>query len=50
MNRAKAKEGEAHPSARSFKIVLETHSDGYMAYLLGLKGVRSVKATPRNRL
>jgi predicted RNase H-like HicB family nuclease len=25
--------------ARQFKIVLEKHSDGYLAYPLGLKGV-----------
>jgi predicted RNase H-like HicB family nuclease len=27
------------PSARSFKIIVEKHADGYVAYPLGLKGV-----------
>jgi predicted RNase H-like HicB family nuclease len=39
MSKAKAKKGKAHSPARSFKIVVEKHADGYVAYPLGLKGV-----------
>lgn len=38
MNRQNAKKGK-QPSARAFKIIVEKHADGYVAYPLGLKGV-----------
>jgi predicted RNase H-like HicB family nuclease len=28
-----------HPMLRQFKIIVEKHSDGYIAYPLGVKGV-----------
>jgi len=39
MNRPKAKKSSKRPSAKAFKIIVEKHADGYVAYPLGLKGV-----------
>ena len=39
MNRPKAKKSNKRPSAKAFKIIVEKHADGYVAYPLGLKGV-----------
>ena len=39
MNRRNAKKRSKRPSARAFKIIVEKHEDGYLAYPLGLKGV-----------
>ncbi len=34
-----AKKRSARPPAKAFKIIVEKHVDGYVAYPLGLKGV-----------
>ncbi len=39
MNRRDAKKGGKRPSVTAFKIIVEKHADGYVAYPLGLKGV-----------
>ena len=39
MNRPKAKTRSKRPPATAFKIIVEKHADGYVAYPLGLKGV-----------
>jgi predicted RNase H-like HicB family nuclease len=40
MNHHNAKKKRSRrPSRKSFKIVVEKHADGYVAYPLGLKGV-----------
>jgi predicted RNase H-like HicB family nuclease len=39
MNRPNAKKRNKRPSAKAFKVVVEKHADGYVAYPLGLKGV-----------
>jgi predicted RNase H-like HicB family nuclease len=39
MNRPNAKKRNKRPSAKAFKILVEKHEDGYVAYPLGLKGV-----------
>ena len=39
MNRRNAKKGGKRPSTTAFKIIVEKHADGYVAYPLGLKGV-----------
>jgi predicted RNase H-like HicB family nuclease len=39
MNRPNAKKRSKRPSAKAFKILVEKHEDGYVAYPLGLKGV-----------
>lgn len=39
MNRRKSKRGDKRSSTESFKILVEKHADGYVAYPLGLKGV-----------
>jgi predicted RNase H-like HicB family nuclease len=39
MNRAKPKKKAQPPTAKAFKIIIEKHPDGYVAYPLGLKGV-----------
>jgi predicted RNase H-like HicB family nuclease len=38
MNRRNAKRSK-RPSGKAFKIIVEKHADGYVAYPLGLKGV-----------
>ena len=38
MNRRNAKRSK-RPSVKAFKIIVEKHADGYVAYPLGLKGV-----------
>ena len=38
MNRRNAKRSK-RPPAKAFKIIVEKHRDGYVAYPLGLKGV-----------
>ncbi|HVS35685.1 MAG TPA: hypothetical protein VMS17_08885 [Gemmataceae bacterium] len=39
MNRPNAKKRSKRPPATAFKVVVEKHADGYVAYPLGLKGV-----------
>ncbi len=39
MNRRNAKKRSKRPPTTAFKIIVEKHSDGYVAYPLGLKGV-----------
>jgi predicted RNase H-like HicB family nuclease len=39
MNRQNAKKTSKRAAAKPFKIIVEKHADGYVAYPLGLKGV-----------
>jgi len=39
MNNRKGKTRKKRPSVAPHKIIVEKHSDGYVAYPLGLKGV-----------
>jgi predicted RNase H-like HicB family nuclease len=39
MSKRKSKTGKKRASTEAFKIVVEKHADGYVAYPLGLKGV-----------
>jgi predicted RNase H-like HicB family nuclease len=39
MNQQKATKRPKRPSPKAFKIIVEKHADGYVAYPLGLKGV-----------
>jgi predicted RNase H-like HicB family nuclease len=39
MTRRNAKKGSATQSRQPYKILVEKHADGYVAYPLGLKGV-----------
>lgn len=39
MTKRTAKKRSRRPSAKPFKILVEKHADGYVAYPLGLKGV-----------
>jgi len=39
MNKGTAKKRTKRISAKPFKIIVEKHADGYVAYPLGLKGV-----------
>ena len=39
MNKRKSKKGDKRTPTRPFKILVEKHADGYVAYPLGLKGV-----------
>jgi predicted RNase H-like HicB family nuclease len=39
MNKRKSKKRGGRTSTEAFKIIVEKHSDGYVAYPLGLKGV-----------
>jgi predicted RNase H-like HicB family nuclease len=39
MSSRKSKKGDQRVSSRSFKIIVEKHADGYVAYPLGVRGV-----------
>jgi predicted RNase H-like HicB family nuclease len=39
MNKRRSKKRRNRPSSEAFKIIVEKHADGYVAYPLGLKGV-----------
>ncbi len=39
MSRPNARKISKRPSQKQFKIIVEKHRDGYVAYPLGLKGV-----------
>lgn len=39
MNKHKSTKPSKQPTSKPFKIIVEKHSDGYVAYPLGLKGV-----------
>ena len=39
MNKRKTKTRRSRTAAEPFKIIVEKHADGYVAYPLGLKGV-----------
>ena len=39
MNKRKTKTGRNRHLPQAFKIIVEKHTDGYVAYPLGLKGV-----------
>ena len=39
MNKRKSKKRPPRSGAEPFKIIVEKHADGYVAYPLGLKGV-----------
>jgi predicted RNase H-like HicB family nuclease len=39
MNKGKEKSSRPRPAPGAFKIIVEKHADGYVAYPLGLKGV-----------
>ena len=39
MNKAIAKKRPKRPSPKAFKIIVEKHVEGYVAYPLGLRGV-----------
>lgn len=39
MSRQNAKKPAKRPTVKPFKIIVEKHADGYVAYPLGLKGV-----------
>ena len=39
MNKRSAKTRSKRPASKPFKILVEKHADGYVAYPLGLKGV-----------
>ena len=39
MSKRKAKSGNQRTSTEACKIIIEKHTDGYVAYPLGLKGV-----------
>jgi predicted RNase H-like HicB family nuclease len=39
MSKRKSKRRDSRKPAETFKIIVEKHADGYVAYPLGLKGV-----------
>jgi predicted RNase H-like HicB family nuclease len=39
MSSRKSKKGDQRAGSRSFKIIVEKHADGYVAYPLGVRGV-----------
>jgi predicted RNase H-like HicB family nuclease len=39
MTKPRSKPSRTRPTTEAFKIIVEKHADGYVAYPLGLKGV-----------